>query len=792
MFNINELKAFRLKTAKSYKDAKAPATGLSWKTAGDTYSMYVDNKTPFALIPDEDMFVLDFDGEEASKYAVKYIKQKGIKTFMYKTNNGLHLWFRHNDFTRTLVSKGLLKNCSKHISANGIEADVRLGGKGYVAIRLRYNGQITDRSETFAHTDTLMEAPIEILPLFNNTKGNFTPPVLLEKGARNDELARFYGGLRALWFAEDLPKEYWSDYLGRGMRSLNALYEQPSSDLLTVKLPYYSKYPDKNEQIRITEKNIEFKKRMIDENQAKWHQAKDFYISKWKTKKDNKIPVYGIKQLGDETIMLKYTGGHTPGWVPQNLDATVDAFIRYFDYQVWGGVGIIRRNGKYNKILGAERTGILYSSVIKELKGLSTPTKAIKDIVSRIELLQVNNLWNTEYSIHFQNGVYYWKTDKFVPRTTGMKYSPYSLPCNYNPDAKIPTHWTNTLKSVSGNDADIAKQIKECFAVSMLDTVVVKKFFMVYGPTHTGKSFVFDKILSSLLGEENISHEPLTHLTSKYAGSTLAGKLLNFVDDENSTVNNDKLDKLRSISAGASIQIEAKFKDPISTKVGASLVFGVNNLPQMKDSSGAMDNRLQIIPFMQSFKDKPQLEQIKAREASNEMLADEEQVSGIINDVIATLKDLYINNFELTTSAVTSELLEEQENNNQFVLGWLRAEYDNNIGPNAENGFISTTELYSAYVMHTKIKGVHALSEHRFKSDLSTAIRIFKQETGIDIERCKNAKMASEYIWGKASNSPTWTREVNRKARIRGYNIPEWKDPDKETDESLDFLKEFI
>ena len=91
----------------------------------------------------------------------------------------------------------------------------------------------------------------------------------------------------------------------------------------------------------------------------------------------------------------------------------------------------------------------------------------------------------------------------------------------------------------------------------------------------------------------------------------------------------------------------------------------------MLDASGAMDNRLHVIPFHVDFKKTPHKEQLATRRAVRAMLKDPLQISGIINDIIDTLRELVGNGFYLTKSVLSSKLKEEQKNINQLELGWL-------------------------------------------------------------------------------------------------------------------------
>jgi putative DNA primase/helicase len=56
-----------------------------------------------------------------------------------------------------------------------------------------------------------------------------------------------------------------------------------------------------------------------------------------------------------------------------------------------------------------------------------------------------------------------------------------------------------------------------------------------------------------------------------------------------------------SVSGGDSLTIEVKFKDAVSTVLPARIMIRTNELPQLKDASGALVNRLLLLAMTESF-----------------------------------------------------------------------------------------------------------------------------------------------------------------------------------------------
>ena len=120
----------------------------------------------------------------------------------------------------------------------------------------------------------------------------------------------------------------------------------------------------------------------------------------------------------------------------------------------------------------------------------------------------------------------------------------------------------------------------------------------------------------------------------------------------------------KKLTSGDRVNVERKGKDPFDFNSYAKLLFSANNIPRIKDKSGAVINRLVIIPFNARFSpndpDYDPYIKYKLRKA--------ESMEYLIQLGIAGLKRVLENRRFTTPIKVEKEIQEYEENNNPILL----------------------------------------------------------------------------------------------------------------------------
>lgn len=261
--------------------------------------------------------------------------------------------------------------------------------------------------------------------------------------------------------------------------------------------------------------------------------------------------------------------------------------------------------------------------------------------------------------IAFKNGVYDMSSGEL------MEFSPdfvltNKINHNYNPDAYFETA-DKTLDKMACYDENIRSLLEECLGFTMHRRNGLRKSFILIGDKSNGKSTYLDMV-KTLLGDENIASLDLKEIGDKFKTAELFGKLANIGDDiGDEFIPNPAM--FKKVVSGENITVERKGKDPFKFNPVAKLLFSANNIPRIKDKSGAVIDRMVIIPFNARFSpdDADYDPDIKYK------LRTEECMEYLIQIALEGLRRVLKNNRFTISEKVQKELEEYEENNNPVI-----------------------------------------------------------------------------------------------------------------------------
>ncbi len=241
----------------------------------------------------------------------------------------------------------------------------------------------------------------------------------------------------------------------------------------------------------------------------------------------------------------------------------------------------------------------------------------------------LNQAWKEGW-INCKNGVLNIYTREFKPHSPEFFFT-WRINAEYNPEAEgnVIEHYLNTV-------SDDRALLEEIIAYCLIPGQPFKKFFILYGPTDSGKS-TFIHLLEQFLGPENCSNVPLQHLEkNRFALSQLVGKLSNLFADLPLT-SLDACPNVKAITGGDTLFVEKKFQQGYFTKIDAKLIFSANALPVVEDETDAFWNRVVIVKFPYKF---PKNDRFK------EELIKPEELSALLNIVLKAIPRVFEKKFE--------------------------------------------------------------------------------------------------------------------------------------------------
>ena len=178
--------------------------------------------------------------------------------------------------------------------------------------------------------------------------------------------------------------------------------------------------------------------------------------------------------------------------------------------------------------------------------------------------------------------------------------------------------------------------------------------------------------------------------------------------------------------SGNRVNVERKNSNPFDFNNYAKFLFSANNIPRMKDKTGAILDRMIIVPFNAEFKDTDADYDpyIKYK------LLTEEVMSYLINIGIAGLNRVLANHKFTESKLVDLELREYEENNNPVLTFFNEYGMDEIVNNTSQS-------VYAKYKGYCYANGLQAISNIEFSKQLIKHYDLKQKYTKIDGKSCR-------------------------------------------------------
>jgi putative DNA primase/helicase len=313
--------------------------------------------------------------------------------------------------------------------------------------------------------------------------------------------------------------------------------------------------------------------------------------------------------------------------------------------------------------------------------------------VERDALEQPLNLLN------FKNGIIDISTGELIPHDPKYTFQ-FEIPVDYIPGADCPT-WKKFIEDVLYQQ-DIPF-IQEVCGYLLHRRYTWALLAILLGHGRNGKT-TFLNVLSNLLGEKNTEHIPLQTLAhERFAKAKLYQKHANLCSEIGAHEIKDT-GTLKQVTGEDMIFARELYQSGFSFRNFAKLVFSCNLLPEIGDKTLAMNERLAVVEFPNTFeRGSPECDP-----NIYDKLTTPRELSGILNWMMEGLKRLLENkkfspyrDFE----NVAEYLKVSQDPVKMFVDQYI--EYDQQYQ-------IQKETTYSKYLAFTKEKGYPSLASGWF------------------------------------------------------------------------------
>jgi len=173
----------------------------------------------------------------------------------------------------------------------------------------------------------------------------------------------------------------------------------------------------------------------------------------------------------------------------------------------------------------------------------------------------------------------------------------------YDPNARPSEEWLRFLSSLWPDDKDAIQTLQEWFGYCLTVDTSQQKMLLLVGPKRSGKGTI-GRILTALIGENNISAPTLGSLTSNFGLQPLLGKQLAIISDARLSGRADQpivVERLLAISGEDGITVDRKNKSQLTVKLPVRFMIMTNELPKLNDASGALASRFIVLTLRNSF-----------------------------------------------------------------------------------------------------------------------------------------------------------------------------------------------
>lgn len=372
---------------------------------------------------------------------------------------------------------------------------------------------------------------------------------------------------------------------------------------------------------------------------------------------------------------------------------------------------------KINNQLHIYKNGIYISGLaeieaemIQHIPGLNRAKRT--EVLAYLDILiRENSKAEDANLIAFENGLYNIVDDSSV------EFTPEHIITNkirwkYNPEAYSELA-DKTLNKIACNDPQIRALLEEAIGYCFYRRNELGKAFILTGDKSNGKS-TFLSMVQCLLGDENISSLDLKELGDRFKTAEMFGKLANIGDDiGDEFIANPAI--FKKLVTGERVSAERKGQNPFEFNNYSKLLFSANNIPRIKDKTGAVQRRLTIIPFDARFSaDDPDFNPY-----IKHLLKTDEVMEYLINLGIAGLKRVLLNR-KFTGSTKVQKAMDEYEENNNPIIGFFRECEDEEFQIENE----PTNVVYKRYQEYCLANSLQPMSNIEFSKQVNRILNM--------------------------------------------------------------------
>lgn len=179
---------------------------------------------------------------------------------------------------------------------------------------------------------------------------------------------------------------------------------------------------------------------------------------------------------------------------------------------------------------------------------------------------------------------------QLVPHTAEF-FTDTAVVVPYEADARC-DRWMKFLDELWPGDEDSQALLQEWFGYVLAGSTGLHKILTLVGPRRSGKSTIAWALEQLLGGTGQVDHPTMARLAEPFGLAPMLGKRLAVVGDARIGKSDPAIvEKLLMISGEDPVTVNRKNRDELNVKLGARLMIVSNDMPDLRDTTGALASR---------------------------------------------------------------------------------------------------------------------------------------------------------------------------------------------------------
>jgi len=233
-----------------------------------------------------------------------------------------------------------------------------------------------------------------------------------------------------------------------------------------------------------------------------------------------------------------------------------------------------------------------------EVVGVDVTSRQVKEVIKLLTedgSIQGTPLENQFGLVNLLNGAYD-IIHGTLQESSDEWFFTSALLVNWDSKAECPV-FDRFLHQVTGGNPAMIARFYEAIGYALVPDQRGKRFLFLYGESNTGKSVLSD-LLASFFPCTCVSSVGVNELNGDFGYAGLVGKSLNICAElSSSTLPEEAVRKIKALTGGDTVNVNAKNKDSYSTTLYVKLVFASNHGIQLAHEDDALVQRVLMLPF---------------------------------------------------------------------------------------------------------------------------------------------------------------------------------------------------